>query len=41
MNYTIDKQGKEYRIFCKQSRCYVLYFTRKREAMNKLHELNS
>ena len=41
MNYELTKYGKEWGIFCKQSRCYVLFFKYKKDAKIKLNELNN
>jgi hypothetical protein len=40
MNYSVSKYGRGYAIFCKESRCYVLFYKTKKAATLKANELN-
>jgi len=40
MNYQVTKYKNEWGIYCKQSRCYVIFFKTKKQAITRLKTLN-
>ena len=40
MNYVLDKYKKEWAIFCKKSRCWIL-FGKKKQMLECINQLNN